>query len=130
MEFQIRKAEPADVRGIMRIMEQAGKCLRDAGLDIGLPEAELIVQLLRRQPDLFGEERENAGVEVLAEIVFKRVCLCVRADLLPKFTEAGKINGCGAVDQRVVVGQHQTFVAPDFLQNPSPPLHRFRPGRP
>ena len=26
MEFQIRKAEPADVRGIMRIMEQAGKC--------------------------------------------------------------------------------------------------------
>ena len=26
MEFQVRKAEPADVRGIMRIMEQAGKC--------------------------------------------------------------------------------------------------------
>ena len=26
MEFQIRKAEPADVRGIMRIMEQVGTC--------------------------------------------------------------------------------------------------------
>ena len=39
------------------------------------------------------------------------------------------MNGCGAVDQRVVVVQHQTFVAHDFLQNSFPPLYRFRAGR-
>ena len=89
----------------------AGEYPRDPGSHVVLPEAVLIVHLFFGQPDLSHEKRNDAGCKVPAEIVLQRIMLCLRANLLEKFTEAGVMNRCGAVDHGIVMVEHQTLVA-------------------
>ena len=83
---------------------------RNVALDVVVPVALLSLHLLLAHADDVTKQRDDAGVEVILYVLVKRI-VHLRVVYAGVLDEAGVVNCGGAVNDRVVVIDHQAGVS-------------------